>query len=132
MRISMFAASCLGGLSVVMGAMGGHGGGDARAVWMTGVYMGLIHALAALAAAMISPNAKLARIPAATFTLGGALFAGSIWIKTLAWGADRAHASEAERSALELGVAMMAPLGGVTLMISWALLALAALAWRRD
>ena len=132
MRIPLFAASCLGGVSVVMGAMGGHHTGDARAVWMTGVYMGLVHALAAMLAALLSDRAKLARVPAGTFTLGGALFGGSIWIKTLVWGAGRTAVADAERSALEQIIALMAPLGGVTLMISWALLAIAVLGYRRD
>ena len=132
MRIPLFAASCLGGVSVVMGAMGGHQTGDARAVWMTGVYLGLFHALAAMLAALLSDRAKLARIPAVTFTLGGALFGGSIWIKNLVWGAGRTAVADAERSTLEQITALMAPLGGVTLMVSWALLAIAVLGFRRD
>ncbi|MBB34714.1 MAG: hypothetical protein CME88_03655 [Hirschia sp.] len=127
MRFTLFAACLLGGTSVVMGAIGGHAAGASHTAWMTGVFMGMLHALAAMLSVQLSPQTKLAAISARSFVVGGALFGASIWIKILLWGAHRTELANAERSPAELAVAMMAPLGGMTLIASWILLAIACL-----
>jgi uncharacterized membrane protein YgdD (TMEM256/DUF423 family) len=114
----LLAAALLGATGVALGAFGAHGLRDrldARAleVWETAVRYHLIHAVALLALAL-SPHAASLRTAGWLFTVGIALFSGSLY-------------------ALSLGVGPRAllgpvtPLGGLAFIAGWAWIAKAAL-----
>lgn len=105
MMVRLLAA--LGGLlGVGIGAFGAHGINDPQAkVWIaTGATYGLVHAVAALWAA------ERALLAAWLLTLGGLLFAGSLY--ALGLGAPR-------------WLGMTAPVGGLLMLAGWALLMVA-------
>ena len=110
----------LGALGVVLGAFGAHGlrqrlAPELMALWQTAVQYHLWHALAMLAAGLLSlqlPQQPWLRAAAALFLAGTALFSGSLY--ALALGAPRV-----------LGA--VTPFGGLALIAGWACLAVAAL-----
>lgn len=120
----IIAASLLLMLGVGTGAFGAHGlrahvGADMLAVWQTAVLYQLVHALGLLGVAALRPRLHAGLASAATaFLLAGILiFSGSLYALVLS------------------GVRMIGaitPLGGVSFMIGWLLLALAAWRRRRD
>lgn len=120
----IIAASLLLMLGVGTGAFGAHGlrahvGADMLAVWQTAVLYQLVHALGLLGVAALRPHLHAGLAAAATaFLLAGILiFSGSLYALVLS------------------GVRMIGaitPLGGVSFMIGWLLLALAAWRRRRD
>lgn len=103
-RIAILAALS-GALAVGAGAFGAHGAPSKEAAdWLrTGAQYQLIHALAALVALRME-----ARGPAWCFVVGGAIFAGTLYLMAL--GAPRWFGA-------------ITPLGGVGLIAGWAWLA---------
>ena len=109
-------AAIFGVLGVAAGAFGAHGVDGAQAkAWMdTGSKFHLFHVFATLACVYFATWGAPIAMRAAPFFLGGIiLFSGSLY--ALALGAPKA-------------IAMLAPLGGLSFMIGWAILAFAG--WR--
>lgn len=105
MRAWLAAAALLGLASVGFGAFAAHGIGDARAqdLLRTGALYGFTHVLAAFAAERFG-----ARWAVRLFVAGVVVFAGSLWAMALG-------------GPSVLGA--VTPLGGVSFMAGWALLA---------
>lgn len=109
-----FAAVC-GFLAVAAGAFGAHAITDpyAKDVLRTGATYGLVHALAVFAALSVeSQGGRGARLAAWLFSVGGAVFAVSLYVLALSgvrW----------------LGA--ITPLGGLAMMAGWVALAVAAM-----
>ena len=105
-------------LGVGTGAFGAHGlrthvGPEMLAVWQTAVLYQLVHALGMLGIAALKPrlHQRLANV-AASFLLGGiVIFSGSLYALVL--------------TELRM-LGAITPIGGVSFMIGWLLLALAA------
>jgi uncharacterized membrane protein YgdD (TMEM256/DUF423 family) len=108
MKAYLVAASLLGLASVGFGAFGAHGLADPKAQeWLrTGALYGFVHVLAVFAAVWLG-----ARFAPPVFLGGVLLFSGSLF--AMALGAPRI-----------LGA--VTPIGGLALMVGWALLAWAA------
>ena len=122
MRVRIVYAALLGCASVMMGAAGSHvvavtdaASQRAHDNWMLAVEFGLLHALAAVASDQMSTRIRLAGAASWAFIGGSVLFCGSIWLKTLAAEGIAAQAAQA--------VGPAAPLGGLTLISAWAVLA---------
>jgi uncharacterized membrane protein YgdD (TMEM256/DUF423 family) len=111
-------AAILGFLGVALGAFGAHAlksrlSPDLLAVWHTGVLYHLIHALAIFALALYARNSDAAiRAPALGFTLGIALFSGSLYALALT-------------GIRPLGA--ITPLGGLSFLFAWGWIAVKAL-----
>ena len=102
------AAACLGGIGVAAGAYAAHGlGADphAAALLETASRYQVWHALAALVALLVQPPAQAAAI---LFLSGSVLFSWSI--AALAFGAPAA-------------IGYVTPVGGVTFILGWVVLA---------
>jgi len=117
--LPLIAGALAGALGVSLGAFGAHGlaerlGPDGQALWDTAVQYHLIHALALLVTGASPFGARSARVAGAGFAVGIVLFSGSLYL--LALGGPR-------------GLGMLAPVGGLALIVGWLALALAA--WRR-
>ncbi len=100
-------------LAVSIGAFGAHGasGEQAKAWIVNGAQQHMTHSLAMFVAAFLGTHgAKRAALSIPLFGFGMVLFSGSLY--ALALGAPKA-------------VAMLAPLGGLSFMIGWAVLAYA-------
>jgi uncharacterized membrane protein YgdD (TMEM256/DUF423 family) len=109
-------AAILGLFGVVFGAFGAHGieGVQAKAWVETGSTFHLIHVFAILASVAFANWGSTLALKATPFFVAGIiLFSGALY--GLALGAPR-------------GIAMLAPLGGLSFMIGWAILAIAG--WR--
>lgn len=120
MRYSVFIASVLGGLAVLLGAFAAHGlkntlSADALAVLQTGVQYQFIHALALLLVAVLAQShpSRALLFAVIFFTTGIVLFSGSLYVLVL--------------TAFKPG--LMTPLGGGLLVLGW--LSLACSAWRK-
>ena len=118
MKLTPILASVLGAVSVAMGAIGSHvarnGDGADYQNWMIAVQFALFHVLAAILAS-VKPNQNAwARFAGVGFIFGTVCFSGSIWIKA-AW--------PPETFAFSGIIGPAAPIGGVSLMLSWVLLA---------
>ena len=108
----------LGGLAVALGAFGAHGLRDRLspadlATFDTGARYQMYHALALLAVAWLADRAPSRAVQTAgwAFLCGTLVFSGSLYLLTLGglrW------------------MGAVAPLGGVTFLVGWAALALAA------
>jgi uncharacterized membrane protein YgdD (TMEM256/DUF423 family) len=105
MRRLLPVAALLGLASVAFGAFGAHGVSDPKlGDWLrTGALYGFAHVLAAFAAERFG-----ARLAQALFLAGVVLFSGSLW--AMALGAPSS-------------LGMVTPIGGVSFMAGWALLA---------
>ena len=119
MNVWLFVGAVNGFLAVAAGAFGAHGlegRVDARAlqIFDTGAHYHLVHALATVAAALAARGGATGRahIAAALFTAGTVLFSGSLYFLALA-----------DSNLLVL----VTPLGGLSFLAGWAMLALAAL-----
>jgi uncharacterized membrane protein YgdD (TMEM256/DUF423 family) len=114
MRLESGLAALAGLASVAFGAFAAHAMKDPKGVaWLhtASQYAG-VHALAVLACSGLSAGGlKLVRGTGVAFLIGIALFSGSL--VAMAFGAPR-------------WLGAVTPLGGLALMIGWALLALAA------
>jgi uncharacterized membrane protein YgdD (TMEM256/DUF423 family) len=110
----LVAAAASGFLGVLLGAFGAHALRDrlseeARGWWETGVLYHLIHAVALLGASVVPGRDRLLLAARAAFLAGVVVFSGTLY--AMALGAPRA-----------LGA--ITPVGGVLLLLGWALLAL--------
>ncbi len=118
-RLWMTLGALCGLLTVLFGAFGAHGiegriEADLLANWQTGAhYLGL-HAAAILVCGLILlhvPRSRLVSGAAWAFLIGVCLFSGSLFLMTLT-------------GVRQLG--MITPIGGVSLILGWALLAVGA------
>ncbi len=113
-RLWIIIASLAGATAVAMAAYAAHGIQDPTALRIvnSGVQMQGWHALALLATALWAPRGgRLAHAAGAAFTVGLILFCGSVYSLGLAgmsWG-------------------ILAPTGGILLMVGWLMLAASAL-----
>lgn len=78
--------------------------------WNIAVSLGLFHVLAALCASLIDPSNILRRFAGLGFCIGATLFSGAVWANLLSGPADIAGP--------------LAPVGGITLIVSWVLFAI--------
>lgn len=115
----LFLAALMGALAVVMGAFAAHGlqavlNERMLAVFETGARYQMVHALAMGLAALAARGraARLASLAAALFLAGILLFSGSLYMLAFT-------------GVTALG--MITPLGGLSFIAGWTLLALAAL-----
>ena len=93
-----------GALAVAAGAFGAHGASGAAAEWLkTGAQYQLLHVIAALAILRLD-----AKGPAILFLVGGALFAGTLYLMALG---------------LPRWLGAVTPVGGLLLIAGWLWLA---------
>jgi uncharacterized membrane protein YgdD (TMEM256/DUF423 family) len=118
-RTFVLIGALAGVVGVALGAFGAHGlrsrlSSEMLAVFETGVRYQMYHALALLALGALSPliQGRLAVIAGWAFTVGIAIFSGSLYILALT-------------DIRILGA--ITPLGGVAFLIGWACLAIAAI-----
>ena len=113
-RSLLAALAALSGLAGVgFAAIASHvAGGDTV---MTGAVMQLVHATAAIMAARLFP-ARSGMLASLAFVMGSLAFAAGVYSKGL----------------LGIGLGIVAPAGGLLLMLGWLLLALAAIASGKD
>lgn len=108
MNLLMVLAALSGAIAVGAGAFGAHGASGAAQEWLrTGGQYQLVHAVAALVALRLE-----ARGPAWLFVIGGAVFAGTLYL--MAMGLPR-------------WLGAITPIGGTLLIVSWLWLAWAGL-----
>ncbi|MFN3230028.1 MAG: DUF423 domain-containing protein [Asticcacaulis sp.] len=115
--ILLFLVAASGLMSVALGAFAAHGMSDPKAIdWLkTGSQYQITHALAALGSlawGRLTPKQSLPRLAVVAFLIGASLFSGALY--GLAFGGPR-------------WLGMVAPLGGLTLMLGWTLLGLSAI-----
>ena len=120
MRIWLMTASILGALAVVMGAIGAHALKDlppvSREAFNTAAAFQMYHALAMGLAALVMPRSRAWAVRAAwCFLAGIILFSGSLYV----WALNGQHV-----------LVFMPPLGGLSFIIGWAMLAIAA--WKLE
>ena len=120
MRPLVILLSFSGLLLTIAGAVGAHVIGENDPAWNSAILFGFVHTLAALGAVAL-PFAGRLKLAAGWAFLGGVLFFSCALI---ARSAARSLASGDPASAL----AMAAPVGGLSFMAGWVLLALAG--WR--
>ena len=120
MRYSVFIASVLGGLAVLLGAFAAHGlkntlSAEALAVLQTGVQYQFIHALALLVVGVLAHSftSRALTLARVFFTLGVVLFSGSLYVLVLT----------------PLNPGFITPIGGTLLVLGW--FSLAYFAWRK-
>jgi uncharacterized membrane protein YgdD (TMEM256/DUF423 family) len=112
------ASAILGGLGVALGAFGAHAlqtriGADALGWWRTGVEYQMWDALAVLALGL--SGLRWTRVPAWLFVAGSVVFSGTLY--AMALGAPRWFGA-------------ITPLGGLTMIGGWLLLAVRAASLR--
>ncbi len=119
MKMWLFTAALLGGLSVLLGAFAAHGlAGHVeprlQAAFETAAQYQMTHALAMGLAALAMRGAARprARLAALLFAVGIALFCGSLYVLVLTG---------------IRGIGIVTPIGGLALIAGWVTLALAAL-----
>jgi len=120
-RTWIVIASLLGFVAVALGAFGAHGlkarlSPEMMVVYQTGVQYHFYHALALLACAVLMQSgfdSAPLRYSACAFTAGIVLFSGSLYMLALTG---------------QRWLGAVAPVGGLSFMAGWLLLALAA--WR--
>jgi uncharacterized membrane protein YgdD (TMEM256/DUF423 family) len=118
MRITATLAALSGLAATALGAFAAHGLSDPQAkAWSeTAFEQQGLHTMACFAALWLSQQeARLARFAPAFFLVGIALFCGALY--ALAFGAPKE-------------IAIAAPIGGVSFMLGWCVLAAAALSLR--
>ncbi|HWC63558.1 MAG TPA: DUF423 domain-containing protein [Rhizomicrobium sp.] len=119
MKHWLFVAALMGGLAVALGAFAAHGlqgrlNDEAREVFETAARYQMYHALAMGLAAFAARDAAAgrARLAAILFLVGIVLFSGSLYLLALTG---------------ETALGFVTPLGGLSFIAGWAMLALAAL-----
>ncbi len=113
---AVVVGACWGALGVVLGAFGAHalpkvrpsGGAEATAWWETAARYHLLGAVAMVAAGLLERWTGRPSRAAWAFLAGSAVFSGSLY--AMALGAGR-------------GLGAVTPLGGLGLVLGWALLA---------
>ncbi|OYY91344.1 MAG: hypothetical protein B7Y45_03455 [Sphingomonas sp. 28-66-16] len=104
MNLLLLLAALSGAIAVGAGAFGAHGASGEAAEWLkTGGHYQLIHAVAAMLAVQMS-----ARGPGWLFVIGGAIFAGALYLMALG---------------LPRWLGAVAPIGGLLLIAGWLWLA---------
>ena len=104
MNLLLVLAALSGAMAVAAGAFGAHGASGQAVEWLkTGGQYQLIHAVAALVALRME-----ARGPGWLFVIGGAVFAGTLYLMAL--GAPR-------------WLGAITPIGGTLLIVGWLWLA---------
>lgn len=119
MKLFLFLGSVMMLLSVALGAFGAHGlkpvlSADQLAVYQTGVHYQMIHGIGLILVAILaSKYSQIGLFPAAGWAMliGIILFSGSLYALTLT-------------GIRTLGI--ITPFGGVSFLIGWLLLAIAA------
>lgn len=121
------ACGISGFLAVAFGAFGAHGlqarladvadGAKRLGWWQTGAQYHLLHALALGLVALVVARAPAARFAGGAFVLGTLLFSGSLYVMAL--GGPR-------------WLGAITPLGGLSLLAGWALLAWCGVALSRS
>lgn len=120
------AAAVLGFTGVALGAFGAHALSswfaarpDRLPLWQTAVLYHLIHAVAAVLAALVAQTLPARRaVPAgACFLCGIVLFSGSLYLLAV--------------EAVPRAVAMVTPIGGLLFLAGWLLLALSSRPWSK-
>lgn len=124
MRAQVSIAALLGFALMASAALGAHalfadGAEAALASWQRAITLGLMHVLASLACALLSPRTAWSAAAGWAFIVGVLLFAG---VQML-----RLALAETGGPSLDV-IALLVPLGGLSLMAGWLLLAVAA--WR--
>ncbi|MFM9828663.1 MAG: DUF423 domain-containing protein [Sphingomonas sp.] len=108
MNLLIVMAALSGGVAVAAGAFGAHGTSGQAAEWLkTGGNYQLIHAVAALVAVRLD-----ARGPGWMFVVGGAVFAGTLYLMALD---------------LPRWLGAVTPVGGLLLIAGWVWLAVLAM-----
>lgn len=113
-RIWMALGAAFGLISVAMAAYASHGLEPARAALAnTGASLGAWHGLALIGAGLLAERrrGRLVHLAAGCFAVGTVLFCGGVFLRALT----------------ELSIGLVTPLGGITLLVGWGLLAAAAL-----
>lgn len=113
-RVWMALAALSGLIAVAAGAFGAHGVSDPEAkAWLqTGAHYQLTHALAVFACFVLwRMGAGSAQLAAWMFLAGGFIFSGTLYL--MAFGAPR-------------WLGAVTPVGGVLMILAWAMLAYAA------
>lgn len=121
MRIILIAASIAGAALVAAGAIGAHVIPAASDRWTTALTFGFVHVLAALIAASRLPAGRLTAISGALFMVGVVLFSGLQMAKMLFQGSN-GGAAQTPVDALS----GLVPVGGVSFIAAWLLLAASA------
>jgi uncharacterized membrane protein YgdD (TMEM256/DUF423 family) len=120
-RQYLVVASALGFLAVALGAFGAHGltsrlasladGAQRLDWWKTAALYHLTHAIALAIVAGLVGDTRAGRVACVAFCVGIALFSGSLYVMTLT-------------GIRVLGA--VTPLGGLSLLVGWAALTVAA------
>jgi len=112
MGVWLVLAGLNGAIAIGFAAWGSHGVDGEAARWVgLGSQFQLLHAVALLALARFcAERRRLVRPAAGLMVAGVALFSGSLYLKALG---------------IPLLIPMVTPLGGISLMVAWLLLALA-------
>ena len=119
-KLYLSIGTLLGGAAVALGAFGAHGlkkivEPDTVSTFQTGVQYQMYHALALIAVAILFekfPN-KLLRWSGRSFSFGILLFSGSLYILTLFKATGKVGME---------GLGLVAPVGGLLLIVGWLLL----------
>ncbi len=107
MRLVTILAALSGAIAVAAGAFGAHGASGEAIEWLkTGGHYQLVHAVAALVAVRMG-----AKGPAWLFVVGGAVFAGTLYLMALG---------------LPRWLGAVTPIGGAALIAGWLWLAMRA------
>lgn len=113
-RFWMALGAVFGLVSVAMAAYASHGLAPERAALAnTGASLGAWHGLALLGAGLLAERrrGRLPHVAAGCFAAGALMFCGGVFLRALS----------------DLSIGLVTPLGGVTLLVGWAVLAVAAL-----
>ena len=122
-RSCLIIASLAGLTGVMLGAFGSHVLQSQLTeallkVWHTAVLYQFIHALALTCVALLliqQPQSRSLKVAAGAFTLGILLFSGSLYILAMT----------------QIGkLGIITPMGGVSFLVGWAALLVAALKWQ--
>ncbi len=118
-RAALVAGSAVGFLSVAAGAFGAHAlkaqlTPDLLAVFETGVRYAMLHATALLATGLLGLSAPTSGLawPRRLFLAGVIVFSGSLWLLAITG---------------ERWLGAITPIGGVSFLVGWVLLARAAM-----
>ena len=117
-RFPLLAGSLLGGVAVILGAFGAHAlkpaleARDMFQTWNTAVHYQFFHALALVALASFTLRSRLLCATACAWVIGVLLFSGSLYL--LSFGGPK-------------WLGPITPIGGLSFIVGWALLAWQAL-----
>lgn len=113
-RVWIALGALFGLFAVAMAAYASHGLAPERAALaMTGASIGAWHALALIGAGLLAERrrGRMVHVAAALFGAGTLMFCGGVFLRALA----------------DVSIGMVTPAGGMTLLVGWGVLAVAAL-----